>query len=163
MSGYPDMLSKSRHRKWTQQFPIFTVKLGLTRIYVVNSSKIVRAVQRNAVTIWSEPVLTEAARRMSGIDSDGVRLLQATGNKDHSVQKDIVHAMGPALLGAALDKMNLTMANNLLKVMNQLMGCDGEHLDLYLWCRKVVTVASSKAVWGPLNPFDDQSVESAFW
>lgn len=123
----------------------------------------VQAVQRNYKTIWSEPVLTTAAHRMAGVNAEGVKFLKDSESGGKSISKDVVHAMQPSLLGSALDEMNQTMANNLCTSVDEMVTVDGKSLDLYLWCRRAVTVASSKAVWGPLNPFDDPDVEAGFW
>lgn len=100
---------------------------------------------------------------MAGVNAEGVKFLKDSESGGKSISKDVVHAMQPSLLGSALDEMNQTMANNLCTSVDEMVTVDGKSLDLYLWCRRAVTVASSKAVWGPLNPFDDPDVEAGFW
>lgn len=34
-------------------------------------------------------------------------------------------------------------------------------IDLYFWCRHAIAVASTDALYGPLNPYKDPAIESA--
>ena len=36
-------------------------------------------------------------------------------------------------------------------------------LDLYSWVHHTITLASTDAVYGPANPFQDPKVEKGFW
>lgn len=70
--------------------------------------------------------------------------------------------MHPALLGSGLDVMNRNMIKNLAVSIDELEQ-DHTSIDLHFWCRHAVTVASTDAVYGPLNPYKDPAVERAFW
>lgn len=150
--------SNSKHT-----LPAFTLDLLFTKIYIINSASLVSAVQRNHKTVSFDPFLTAAANRMAGIDGEGLKLLQETENGGGGVNNKVLHSMHPALLGPGLDRMNSTMINNLQISIDKLELQHNLSFDLHTWCRHAITVASTDAVYGPLNPFKSGEIETAFW
>lgn len=75
---------------------------------------------------------------------------------------DTITAMAP---GESLDDMNRTMlqqATSHLQALDQ--DADGTVIDLYAWTRQVLTVCSTRAVYGPTNPLTvEPELEEAFW
>jgi hypothetical protein len=133
------------------------------RIYVINTSKLVSAVQRNHRYISFDPFLRVAAERVSGIVGKGLRLLiQEPENGGHSLNNALLHAMHPALLGSGLDGMNRNMTGNLQASIDSL-AAERAPFDLHMWCRRVITIASTDAVYGAMNPYKSQEVQDAFW
>lgn len=142
--------------------PAYTLDLFYVKLYVVNSASLVAAVQRNHKTISFDPFLTAAANRLSGITGDGLKLLQETENGGGGINNKVLHSMHPALLGSGLDIMNKNMIK-ILKASIDELEPDQTSIDLHLWCRHAIAVASTDAVYGPLNPYKDPAVESALW
>jgi hypothetical protein len=132
------------------------------KTYVINTAKLVSAVQRNHRTISFDPFLTAAAERISGIKGKGLKLLQETENGGRGLNNAVLHAMHPALLGSGLDTMNKNMIVNLQTSIDNLATQHGV-IDLHLWCRHAITIASTDAVYGPLNPYKSQVVQDSFW
>lgn len=97
---------------------------------------------------------------MAGINGEG---LQETENGGGGVNNKVLHSMHPALLGPGLDRMNSTMINNLQISVDKLESQHNFSFDLYTWCRHTISVASTDAVYGPLNPFKSGEIEPAFW
>ena len=132
-------------------------------MYIVKTGKLVSAVQRNHKLISFDPFLTASAKRMAGITGKGLTLLSDKPGGGGGINEEVVHAMHPALLGPALDVMNQKMISGLCSSVDALSSNGENPLDLHAWCRHAITVASTRAVWGRKNPFESESLRSAFW
>ena len=120
-------------------------------------------VQRNAKVITFDPFLDSAAERMVNCSPKGLKLLTGKENGGGDLNRKIVKAMHPALLGPGLDIANRNMVNNLVKSVDELSSLTGKTFDLYAWAKHAITIASTDAVWGPQNPIKDPANEAAFW
>ncbi len=142
---------------------IFTLDLLVNRLYIVNSARLVPIIQRNRRIISFDPFLTAAANRLAGVTGKGLRLLQETRSGGGGLLDKLTHSMSPSLLGKGLDKTNRTMLTKLGLLMDDILSNMGECPDLHQWCRHVITVASTEAIWGAQNPFRDEQVVKDFW
>ncbi|KAH0351021.1 cytochrome P450, partial [Aureobasidium melanogenum] len=142
---------------------IVTINFLVTKVYLVNKSSAVAQVQRNARVITFDPFIDSAAERMASVSRKGLKLLTAKENGGGDLNRKIIKAMHPALLGAGLDVANRNMVNNLVKSVNELDTLNGKSFDLYAWARHAITIASTDAVWGEKNPIRDPKIEEAFW
>ena len=82
-------------------------------MHIINSGKLVSAIQRNHKIFSFDPFLTAAANRMAGITGKGLKLLQEKRGGGGGINEKVIHAMHPALLGSALDVMNGKMISGL--------------------------------------------------
>ncbi|KZF23898.1 putative P450 monooxygenase [Xylona heveae TC161] len=144
-------------------FPIYTLDLLVTKVYIVTSARLVPAVQRNSKVLSFDPFLTAAAKQLGGIKKAGLKLLEPEDKGGQGVNLKVLRAMHPALLGAGLDAMNKNMIGRLCSFVDELAGGGNHPVDLHLWCRDAITQASTDAVWGPLNPFKLPGISNAFW
>ena len=134
-----------------------------TKVYVINSSTLVAAVQRNHKHISFDPFITTASERLAGLNGPALELLREEHNGGQGVNQKILPAMHSAMLGDGLDKMNEKMIVFLKTWIDQLADSEGTVFDLHAWIRHAITVASTDAVWGPKNPYKSRDVEDAFW
>lgn len=67
--------------------------------------------------------------------------------------------------GPLLDDMNRAMIEEIAKSLDLLEPVRGESrtIGLYSWLRDSITTATTRSVYGPMNPYDDKSVTDAFW
>lgn len=100
---------------------------------------------------------------MAGITGKGLQLLQEKQGGGGGINEAVIRAMHPALLGPALDVMNASMISGLCPSINALSSNSDSPLDLHAWCRHSITMASTRAVWGPQNPYESEHLRSAFW
>jgi hypothetical protein len=142
--------------------PVFALNLFIVKVYVVNSASLVAAVQRNHKTISFGPFTIAVASRGAGITGDGLKLHEDPENGGAGLGIKVLHAMHPALLGSGLDMMNIDMIKHLKASIDELEP-EQTAIDLHLWCRHAIAVASTEAVYGPLNPYKDPAIERAFW
>lgn len=61
--------------------------------------------------------------------------------------------------------MNRSMIREVVKLFNQLQPDKGESKTpkLYTWLRDAITTATTRSVYGPMNPYDDPEIVDAFW
>ena len=63
------------------------------------------------------------------------------------------------------DQMNRQMIQSVAAALETLIPSTepSARIGLWSWFRQNVTAATTRAVYGPKNPFNDQSVVDAFW
>lgn len=135
----------------------------MTKIYVINTSSAVATAQRNAKTLTFDPFIDAASERMAGIRGKGLKLLSGRESGGGDLNRKIVKAMHPSLLGPGLDFMNHAMISNLSKSVDELVHLGNEQFDFYSWARNAIAVASADAVWGEKNPLRSKEIQDAFW
>lgn len=137
--------------------------LLFTKVYLVSSTEIIRSMQRNQKTITFDPINKASIKAFSGIKNEQtVRLFSNIHDGGLGLGSEILHAMGENLAGGALDRMNSIMMSSVKEYFDELQNTP--NMDLYRWVRNVITVASTKGVYGPLNnPFNDPEVVDGFW
>ncbi|KAJ6177809.1 hypothetical protein N7519_008270 [Penicillium mononematosum] len=114
-----------------------------------------RAAQKHPTIITLEPLLKLTQKRG---DTLGRLCDQRSGP---SLLSRIVHNSIHVLAGEYLNRMNETMLRELLAIVND-MGND-ETVDLNAWLRHAITIASTNATYGSLNPFKSRHIEDTFW
>ena len=156
-------MTESCHSQNLTSSPIYTFDLYATKVYIVKTGKLVSAVQRNHKILSFDPFLTASTKRIAGITGKGLQLLQEKQGGGQGIHEEVVHAMKPALLGPALDVMNRKMISGLCSSVDALSSDEENPLDLHAWCKDSITIASTRAVWGPKNPYESEGLRSTFW
>ncbi|RAK95226.1 cytochrome P450 [Aspergillus ibericus CBS 121593] len=141
--------------------PICTLDLVFSKSYLVTSPPLVQAVQRNRKSLSFDPFVSMTLERMAGIRGPVLEQFREKESGGQGLGHDVVHAMQPTLSGRGLDVMNERMAQMLRPRLDELVRLPT--IDLFDWCRRVITAASTDASYGPLNPYQDPRVEDAFW
>ncbi|KAJ0117816.1 hypothetical protein J7T55_002016 [Diaporthe amygdali] len=61
--------------------------------------------------------------------------------------------------------MNRVMIQEIARSLDLLEPAEGESrkIGMYSWLRDAITTATTRAVYGPMNPYDDKAVADAFW
>lgn len=142
-------------------YPIFCLNMVYTKSYLVTSPSILQSIQRNKKSLSFDPFLSMAAERMVGIRGPTLELMREKQSGGQGLKQAVIHAMQPTLIGASLDRMNERMARLLRPLVDDLASTST--VDLYGWCRHAITVASTNASYGPLNPYQDAKIEESFW
>ncbi|KAL3259266.1 hypothetical protein ABHI18_005361 [Aspergillus niger] len=142
-------------------YPIFGLNMVFTKSYLVTSPSILQSIQRNKKSLSFDPFLSMAAERMVGIRGPTLELMREKQSGGQGLKQAVIHAMQPTLIGASLDRMNERMARLLRPLVDDLASTST--VDLYGWCRHAITVASTNASYGPLNPYQDAKIEESFW
>jgi hypothetical protein len=121
-----------------------------------------QAVQRNKRTLKFAPLVNFTAERFAGIPESGMSLLRDREAGGAGLSAGTVHAMEKTLIGPSLDRMNEEMARMLSPLVDELVASP-QTVDLYAWCTRAITAASTNASYGPKNPYKDSAIADAFW
>ncbi|KAK7740433.1 hypothetical protein SLS62_011114 [Diatrype stigma] len=160
--------------------PIFTVSLPGQKMYVVTKPELIQQAQKQHRALAFPPIEAKFATTVVGLSKEAQAILARNVNGDegaHGLSMETYAAMRAALHpGPALDDLNRAMLAEVGKALDRLLepgpaaaGVVGEtprtarKLGLYAWLRDNLTTATTRAVYGPLNPFDDKEVADAFW
>lgn len=143
-------------------YPIISLDLIASKIYVVGSPSVMRSVQQNSKALSFDPFIEFSAKRMAGLSPSTIDLMKSKQASGNSLFQDIVHGMLPTLLGEPLDHMNERMIRLLRPFMDE-FGSSGETIDWYEWVRHAITIASTDSSYGDMNPYKDRKIEESFW
>jgi hypothetical protein len=125
------------------------------KVYVVTSPELVSAVNRNSKALAFNPFIAQLGKRITGHDEETSRIVQHNLNGEEGsgyvieVHDGIVAALGP---GKGLEDMIEPMLRETATYFEVLEN-DYE-VDLFAWTRKMVTMCSTRATYGPENPFN---------
>lgn len=135
------------------------------KIYVVTSPALVNAVNRNSKKIAFNPFIAQLGKRITGHDEATGHIVQHNLNGEDGpgyvidVHDGIVASLAP---GKDLEQMTQAMLKQVSPYLDALAN-DGE-VNLFEWTRNVVTMCSTRGVYGPDNPFNhDETLINSFW
>ena len=135
------------------------------KIYVVTSPALVNAVNRNSKKIAFNPFIAQLGKRMTGHDEATGQIVQHKLNGEDGpgyvidVHDGTVASLTP---GKDLEEMTQTFLKQVSPYLDAL-AIDGE-INLFEWTRNMVTMCSTRAVYGPDNPFNhDETLIKSFW
>ncbi|TID22790.1 cytochrome P450 [Venturia nashicola] len=142
------------------KYPIFTVPLlNGSKIYVVASPAVAAQVQRNQKTMTFDLMATDFSIRMTGLGPEVRKLLEADFTSKDKIKKDgcflntmhhhFVTSLGP---GGKLDDIALVQLNAVAKSVGNL--ATDQTVDLFVWIRQTISMASMLALYGPKNIFE---------
>lgn len=154
------ILSETNFVSEKYTYPIFSLDMVFGKAYLVTSPALLQAIQRNKALTF-DPFLTMSAQRIAGIRGLGLELMREKQSGGQGLNQKVVHAMHPTLTGRPLDRMNERMTQLLSPLVDELAR--RKTVDLYSWCSHVITLASTEASYGPLNPYKSREIEDAFW
>lgn len=143
--------------------PIYTLRLPGTRMYVVNSTSLIPAVQRLYRTISFTAIEAQAAANIFSLAKPALKIVKHGLMEDDSYTGTFASAIHPALTpGANLDAMNRQAAQAIACSLEKLQSDGGTITTLFEWVRDGIVLATSDAVYGPHNPFRDPEVLKAW-
>lgn len=138
-------------------------------MYVVTRPDLIQLVQKQHKILAFPPIEAKFAATVCGIGPKTQAILDKNVNGDEgdfglSVDSyKVIHsAMKP---GPELDAMNRDMLSHVAAALDELCPekSEARTVKMSAWLRDVITVATTKSVYGPLNPFNDKAVTDAFW
>ncbi|KAL2061012.1 hypothetical protein VTL71DRAFT_9064 [Oculimacula yallundae] len=152
-----DYLNKlcSTNARW----PIFTLKIFSTKIYVITSPDLVQAVFRNAKIFSFDPISETASKRIFKMTEYQISLTYGSTDEDgeqyQGLSKTVSKAMHAALQASpALFKTNSFALEKFASALDD-VGSDGKSVDLYDWVKQQFTIATAHALYGPINPISE--------
>ncbi|KAL9633344.1 MAG: hypothetical protein Q9164_004754 [Protoblastenia rupestris] len=147
------------------RLPIYTLRMLNGKVYVVTSPDLVNAINRNSKVLAFNPFIAQLGKRITGHDEATSQIVQHNLNGENvpgyvtEIHDATVSTLAP---GMALEQMTKTM---LLEASACLQALDNDNvIDLFAWVKHMMTLCSTKAIYGPENPFNrDERLIKAFW
>ena len=135
------------------------------KVYVVTSPDLIAAVNRNSKSLAFNPFIAQLGKRITGHDEATSRIVQHNLNGEHGpgyvteVHDGIVAALIP---GTNLENMTEQYIREVIARLDSLET--DKDIKLFAWTRDLVTLCSTRAIYGPENPFDKNSkFVDLFW
>ena len=136
-----------------------------SKTYIVTSPELITAVNRNSKTLAFNPFIAMIGKRMTGHDDTTSKIVQHNLNGENGpgyvidVHDGQLTALAP---GEHLDELLGPLLDAIEKFLVKLK--DGSEVELFAWSRKLMTVSSTAAIYGPTNPFTlDSECSDLFW
>lgn len=140
--------------------PVCSLDFLFIRTYVISSPNLILAVQRNSKALTFEALLNAGAKAAGVQDMDLLNSHpDASGVSTHTKSVQVIQN---TMLGEGLNEMNARMIGYMKTSIDRLEE-EGQPIGLHSWIRHGITIASSDAMYGPRNPYQDPEVEKAFW
>ncbi|KAF2155877.1 putative cytochrome P450 [Myriangium duriaei CBS 260.36] len=149
--------------------PIFTMPLPGQKMYVVTSPDLIQQVQKQHKVLAFPPIEAKFAHIVCGTSRETNDIVSKNVNGDeghHGLSMESYDVMRDALHpGPKLDDMNRAMINEMASAIDLLQPAEGEKrtFDIFAWLRDAMTLATTRSVYGPMNPYDDKVIADAFW
>ena len=150
------------------RLPILTLRLPQLRLYIVNTTSLVQAVQRQSSVLAMPPLEAKAM----------IQVLNLTKPAQAAIMDNIDGRQGDwgfmfmfyktihpplAAAGQSLDSMNQVSIRKVEDLLNS-YGNDNPHMQgLFALVKEHITLATSDAVYGFHNPFKDAGLRKAYW
>lgn len=137
-------------------------------MYIVTSLDLVQAIQKKPKVLAFPPIGVRFASRILGISAEAIKAMKNNINGEEGEWGLSMELHGGIRLalgaGPDLDRMNREMVQSIAASLDRLeVSTDKAKLKLAKWVRRNVTIATTNSVYGPQNPFKDESIADAFW
>lgn len=139
------------------------------KMYVVTKPELVQTVQKQHKILAFPPIEAKFASTVCGASLEAQAILGRNVNGDEGdfgLSMESYAAMRAALQpGALLDDMNRVMIKEIADSLDLLEPAKGQSrkIGMYSWLRDAITTATTRSVYGPMNPYDDKAIADAFW
>ena len=127
------------------------------------------AVDRHSKAISFGPYVVEFAKRILVPSVEALDILRGNspnGNGTSDCRAETLEVMHAALApGFDLERTTQDMVKSTSQLLERPFSTQNRaDLELFSWARKLVTRASTDAIYGATNnPFQDSAVENGFW
>ena len=124
-------------------------------LYVINSPSLISAAMRHR-DLSFDPFVIEFSGAALGMTEQQIKTYSEQANLD-----DITDAIHKSLLGDNLLRMNISALADVAKTLNAVRpGAGLDVPDVFSWIQTVLTVASTRALFGNNNPFGPEDAKS---
>ncbi|KAI0402398.1 hypothetical protein F4802DRAFT_375393 [Xylaria palmicola] len=151
------------HLRDDHNLPIYTLRLPGTRVYVINKTELIPALQRQWRAVSFTPIIAGSGPAVMGMSDEASEILlrdmQSDDNYVVGSAPTISQAMGP---GPSLDSMNKGAVGVMAAVMQERREKGTHVINFWDWTRHEILMATTEAIYGPQNPYRDPEIESAW-
>jgi hypothetical protein len=135
--------------------PIFTLRLPFTRLYIITSTSLIPAVQRQFRTLSINPVPIRAVINFASPSKEAIELVTSNIDNDAGFIPGFLKAVYPTLTDTMLDALNQRTANIIVSEFEKLTAKGPTYVQMYNWTDEQITYATTDAIYGPHNPLRD--------
>ena len=135
------------------------------KVYVVTAPDLITAVNRNSKALAFNPFIAQLGKRITGHSEATSQIVQLNLNGENGpgyvieVHDGLVAALGP---GRDLENMTEAMLSEATRLLD-VFSAENE-VEFFAWIRHAVTMCSTRAIYGPGNPFNqDPAFVGLFW
>jgi len=135
------------------------------KVYIVTSPDLVSAVNRHSKALAFNPFIAQLGKRITGHDKATSHIVQHNLNGEQGpgyvteVHDGLVASLAP---GKDLERMTEAFLGEVSVILGGLESV--KEIDLFAWTRQTVTISSTRAIYGPENPFNkNPNFVGAFW
>ncbi|GJP90382.1 hypothetical protein CBS147321_1526 [Aspergillus niger] len=144
-----------------RRFPIYTIRLPGLRLYVVNSTSLISAVQHHPRTLSFSPILARVAGTLIGATKPGCKVL---GDDDENGFIRRFHDFNQSALsaGRGLEAIRTRFWELVTLSQSRQYTDSPGYPGMYEWISHEVMMATSEAMYGVQNPFRDPGNRAAW-
>lgn len=146
----------------THRLPIYTLRMPFARMYIVNSTDLIPALQKHWRTVSFAAIAADAGGTV-GISKKAIKTMHDDLTSEHgfsiSWPKYIMPAMGP---GKDLDSLTRRSVEVFADDLKTMRAHGKTRVGLWQWSRYIMVKSTTEAVWGPQNPYRDAAVAEAW-
>jgi hypothetical protein len=141
------------------RLPIYTLRVPLHRLYVVNAPELIHAVQSRANALTLVPNLLDFGMLFSGVDAKSRRILNGLGYHNAN---PLTKATNKWLNSkSSLEAVTRTALGELVPMIRASFSPPNP-IGLLETFRHALTLAMTGAIYGPGNPFYDPDIERSW-
>ncbi|KAI9154840.1 Cytochrome P463 monooxygenase [Paramyrothecium foliicola] len=146
-------------------YPIYTLRLPGSRIYVVNSLPLIQSIQRQIKSIAFSPMEARAAENVMGIGPAGMAIIDSDNMlEEGSYLSTFIPSTHPAMSpGQGLDALNEAAIRSISTSLTDVSNRGPTTVELFAWIRRQLYFATTDSIYGPKNPVRDPALESAWY
>lgn len=147
--------------------PIFSIPILGSKIYIVTSPPLVSKLQKMTDSLSFGPIIAKFSKQISGCSEESCKIIDYNVDGslgDHGMVINFRNSIHSELApGPSLDAMNRAMVQDVKRSADTLASKGTQRLNLGIWLRHELTMATTNAVFGPGNPYLNPEIEDAFW
>ena len=146
------------------RWPIYTLRFPGVRLYVINSTSLIPAVQRHPRTISFSPIMIRLVSAMVGLSREGHKIASYEPLEDHGFTLGIAKTIhGTLAPGQKLDALNRRTVQCIADSLNKFSSANGSRtVKMYEWITHEAMMATTEGVYGPHNPYRDPETAAAW-
>ncbi|KAJ0115128.1 hypothetical protein J7T55_001537 [Diaporthe amygdali] len=144
--------------------PIYTLRLPGTRMYVVNSPRLLTSIQAQFRALSFNAIEANIAANLLGCQKTTINIIGRDLTKDGGYLMSFPKYVHSALsAGPGLDAMNRRAIQVISKSLDEWSQKKTTKIQLWQWLRHELLLASTDSVYGPKNPFRNPAMEKAWY
>ncbi|KAI8960635.1 cytochrome P450 [Daldinia sp. FL1419] len=144
--------------------PLYTLRMPGSRIYVINSTSLIPAVQRQFRTLAFTALESKLARDLMGVSKSTHDIISRNLVRDEGYLMTFPKFIHSAVsAGPGLDAMNRRSVEVLADSLERLSAKGSTTTKMFEWTRHELLIATTEGVYGPKNPYRDPAMEEAWY